>query len=162
MKHDAFFLSNMRTPLRLSIRSGVIIPVLLMLPNVAWMLLPKSAPGTAGTVPIALTIAENVFRVVTLALPFFCSLHLTKRYSAHAIAIMTFALIVYYSAWTRFFLGGGSPVLLSAPLVGIPSPLAFAPIALLIVSAYVLDSWLMCTVSVVFGALHVWAAALRN
>ena len=72
--------------MRLAVRSGVIIPVLLMLPNVAWMLLPKSAAGTAATVPIALTIAENVVRVATLALPFFCSLHLTKRYAKLAMS----------------------------------------------------------------------------
>lgn len=72
--------------MRLAVRSGVIIPVLLMLPNVAWMLLPKSAAGTAATVPIALTIAENVVRVATLALPFFCSPHLTKRYSKLAMS----------------------------------------------------------------------------
>jgi hypothetical protein len=147
--------------MRLAIRSGVIIPVLLMLPNIAWMLLPKAAPGTTATVPLALTIAENVVRVGVLALPFFCSLHLKKRYSSLAIVGMALALLVYYSAWMRFFLGGGGDALLSAPLAGIPSPLALAPIALLILSAYVLDSWWMLGISIVFGALHIWASALR-
>jgi hypothetical protein len=141
LEYGALISEDTGNPLRLAVRSGVIIPVLLMLPNAAWMLLPKPAAGTAGTVPTALTIAENVVRVVTVALPFFCSLHLSKRYSALAMAGMALALIVYYSAWARFFLGGGSPDLLSAPLVGIPLPLACAPIALLILSAYVLDSW---------------------
>lgn len=148
--------------MKLAIRSGVIIPVLLMIPNVAWMLLPKSAAGAIGTVPLPLALAENVGRVVTLAWPFFCSLHLTKRYAAHTIAGMGVALTVYYSAWIRFFLGGSTPNLLSASLIGISSPLASAPIVLLILSAYVLDSWFMFRASVLFGALHVWASALRS
>jgi hypothetical protein len=68
---------------------------------------------------------------------------------------MALALLLYCAVWTRFFLGGGSHALLSAALVGIPSPLACAPIAVLILSAYVLDSWWMFSASVVFGALHV-------
>ncbi len=147
---------------RLAVKSGAIIPALLMLPNVAWMLLPAPAPGTAATLPLVLTLAENVARVATLALPFFCALHLKKRYSRFAIAGMTLALLIYYAAWTRFFLGGGTPDLLSAPLLGIPSPLAFAPIALLILSAYVLDSRWMFGASVLFGALHIWASTLRS
>lgn len=105
--------------MKLAIRSGVIIPVLLMIPNVAW-------------------------------------------YAAHTIAGMGVALAVYYSAWIRFFLGGSTPNLLSASLIGIPSPLASAPIVLLILSAYVLDSWFMFRASVLFGAFHVWASALRS
>jgi hypothetical protein len=116
---------------------------------------------SSAVVPLARTIAENVFRVGAVALPFFCSLQLKKRYSSLAIAGMSLALLVYYAAWMRFFLGGGAGELLSAPLAGIPSPLAFAPIALLILSAYVLDSWWMLGISVVFGVLHVWVSALR-
>ena len=148
--------------MRLAIRSGVIIPVLLMLPNLAWMLLPKPLAVTATTVPMALTIVENMARIATLALPFFCSLQLTKKYSALTLAGMALALIVYYSAWARFFLGGSSPDLFSAPLAGIPLPMAAAPIALLVLSAYVLDSWWMLASSLVFGVAHIWTSNLRT
>ena len=148
--------------MRLAVKSGVIIPLLLMLPNVAWMLLATPAAGSKGSVPLALTIAENVARVAVLALPFFYSLDLKKKYSTLALAGMALALTVYYSAWGRYFIGGGSPELLSAPLVGIPSPLAFAPIAFLIISSYMLDSWWMLGASVVFGALHVWVSAVTS
>ncbi len=148
--------------MRLTVRSGVIIPVLLMLPNVAWMLLPKPVAGTSTTVPIALTIVENVARIATLALPFFCSLHLRKNYSAITVAGMALAIIVYYSAWARLFLCGSSPDLFSAPLAGIPLPMAAAPVALLVLSAYVLDSWWMLAASLVFGVAHIWTSNLRT
>lgn len=143
-------------------RSGAIIPALLMLPNIAWMLLSKPDAPDAGTVPLALSVAEHALRAVTLALPFFCRLHLTKRYSAVVLVGMALALAIYYAAWIRFFVGGRSADLLSAPLIGIRSPLAFAPIGVLLLSAYVLDSWWMLRAAVLFGALHVCASALRG
>ena len=146
----------------IALRSGVIIPVLLMLPNVAWMLLPQQSASRVGSVPVTLTIAENILRGFALAVPCFLALHLTKRFSAVALAAMALALAIYYAAWIRFFIGGRSADLLSASLIGIRSPLAFAPILVLILSAYVLDSWWMLFVAVTFGALHVWASALKG
>lgn len=148
--------------MRLAVRSGALIPILLLLPNVAWMLLPNSAAGPAATVPAALAVVENLARIATLAIPFFLSLNLMKKYSAPAVAGMALALILYYAAWARFFLGGGSPDLLSAPLAGIPLPLAIAPVALLVLSAYVLDSWWMLRCSLVFGVAHLWTSVLRT
>ena len=146
----------------LSLKSGVVIPVLLMLPNVVWMLLPKLDMGSRGSVPLVLTLAENVARVAVLALPFFFALQLTKKYSMLTVAGMALALTIYYAAWARYFVGGGAVTLLSAPLLGIPSPLAFAPIAFLVLSSYLLDSWWMLAASMVFGALHVWVQALTS
>ena len=73
----------------LSLKSGVVVPVLLMLPNVIWMLLPKLDTGSKASVPLVLTLAENVARVAVLALPFFFTLHLTKKYSMLTVAGMT-------------------------------------------------------------------------
>jgi hypothetical protein len=78
---------------------------------------------SSAAVSLAFTIAENVVRVGAVALLFFCPLHLKKRYSSFAIVDMALALLVYYSAWMRFFLRGGGDDLLSAPLAGIPSAL---------------------------------------
>ena len=78
-----------------------------MLPNVAWMLLPTPPMGSEGSAPLALKIAENVARVAALALPFFYSLDLERKYSTLALADMALALTVYYSAWGRYFIGGG-------------------------------------------------------
>lgn len=148
--------------MRLAVKSGALIPALLMLPNVAWMLFYNLNASPQVSVPLALSIAENVGRSVVLVLPFFYSLNVKKKYSTLALLGMAIALTVYYSAWGRFFLGGGSSELLSAPLFGIPGPLALAPVALLIVSSYLMDSWLMFSASVSFGALHVWASSVTG
>lgn len=101
--------------LTLALKSGAVIPVLLMLPNVAWMLFYSLDAGAKSAVPLALSIAENVARVVTLALPFFYSLNLKRTWSTTVLIGMAGALAVYYLAWGRFFMGGGSASDLSAP-----------------------------------------------
>ena len=146
--------------MRLAVKSGALIPALLMLPNVAWMLFYNLNAGPQFSVPLGLSIAENVGRSAVLVLPFFYSLNLKKKYSTLAVLGMAIALTVYYSAWGRFFAGGGSVKLLSAPLFGIPGPLALAPVALLILCSYLMNSWLMFSASVFFGALHVWASSV--
>jgi hypothetical protein len=145
-----------------AVRSGAAIPVLLMLPNVAWVLIPAPDALSRDAAPLALTIAENVSRVVVLALPCFHSVDRKRKHSAVALVGMAAALAVYYAAWGRYFVGGGAAELLSAPLAGIPSPLAFAPVALLAISSYVIASSWMLGAAVCFGALHVWASALTR
>jgi hypothetical protein len=111
----------------IEIKSGVAIPVLLMLPNVAWMLLYKDDAGVKSAVPRVVSIAENVARFVKLAVPCFYSLQLVRNWSRVIVAIgIVCALGVYYLAWARFFANGGRVSLLSASLFGIPSPLALA------------------------------------
>lgn len=148
--------------MRVAIRSGAVVPVLLMIPNVAWMLYPGPGGESRSAVPPALALAENVTRVVVLALPCFRALDLERRYAVPALLGMALALGVYYAAWIRFFDGGGAPALLGMPLAGIPAPLAFAPLALLAISSYLLASSWMLAAALCFGALHIWASALAR
>lgn len=133
----------------------------MMLPNFAWMLLPGHGGGNEGAVPLGLTVAESVFRGLALALPCFHALQLTKRFSTLVLAAIALAMGLDYAAWIRYFASGRAAELLSASLMGIRAPLAFAPIAVLILSSYVLESRWMLIVAVIFGALHLWASALR-
>ena len=97
----------------------------------------------------------NVVRSVALALPFFHPLNLKRAWSLAVLGAMASALAIYYLAWGRFFLGGGS-----AALLAIPSPLALAPVALLLLSSYLMNSWLMFGAALCFGVLHVWGLSL--
>ena len=142
-----------------AVKSGACIPALLMLPNVAWMLFYQPDASPQVSAPTALSIAENVTRVAVLAMPIFYSLNLKRTYSMLALLGMAMALGVYYVAWGRFFAGGGSAHLLSAPLWGIAGPLALAPVAVLIFCAYLMGSWWMFAAAAAFGALHVWASS---
>ena len=147
---------------KFALKSGAIVPALLMLPNLAWMLFYNLDAGAKSAVPVALSMAENASRTVALALPFFYSLNLKRTGSKVVLTGMGFALAIYYLAWARFFTGGGSNALLSAPLLGIPSPLALAPVAFLLLSAHLMNSWGMFGASLCFGVLHVWGLSLTG
>jgi hypothetical protein len=143
-----------------AIRSGALVPVLVMLPNIAWMLLPKADEGDATAVPFILTAVENVSRAVALTLPFFYSIERNRRCSMPVMIGMALALAVYYACWIRYFLGGSSPELLAAPFLGIPLPMAVAPAVFLVLSSYLMGSR-MFTASALFGVAHVWSSNIR-
>jgi hypothetical protein len=144
----------------LIIKSGALISVLIMLPNVVWMLMPKAAVGAHPSEPLLLTILENMGRFATLLLPFFFSLDMHKKFSTPVVVGMGLALAVYYACWIRYFAGGRTAALLGAPFLGIPVPLAIAPIVFLILSSYLMSSWWMLGAALLFGVAHIWISAL--
>ena len=97
--------------MKLAVKSGAVIPLLLMLPNLAWMLFYSFDAGAKSNVPVALSAAENVARSAALVLPFFYSLNKKSVSSAVVWLGMAGALTVYYVA--------------GAPLGGDPLPLLF-------------------------------------
>ena len=52
--------------INLTFKSGALIPVLLMLPNVVWMLLPKTDASEQDSTPLMLTIVENIGRAAVM------------------------------------------------------------------------------------------------
>jgi len=146
--------------LSISIKSGALIPVLFMIPNVVWMLVPKSDQGGQVSVPFFLTIVENAGRVAVLVLPLFFSLDMNKELSRPTLIGMGLALAIYYVSWIRYFFGGRSAELFGEPLLGIPMPMAVAPTVFLVISSYLMSSWLMLGASIVFGITHIWVSAV--
>jgi hypothetical protein len=144
----------------IAIKSGALIPLLLMLPNLLWMLLPKTYAVSPVSEPLFLTIVENLGRIAILVLPFFFSLDLNKRFSVPVMVVMGLALGVYYGSWLRYFAGGGSIELFSTPFLGIPLPMATAPVLFLVLASYLMSSWLVLGAAVLFGAAHIWVSAL--
>jgi len=146
--------------LSITIKSGALIPVLLMLPNVLWMLLPEVAGDRRASEPLFLTIAENGGRIAILLLPFFYSLDLNRKFSTLTLIGMGLALAIYYTSWVRYLAGGRAPELFRVPLLGIPLPLATAPVLFVVLASYLMGSWLMFGASILFGVAHIRVSAL--
>lgn len=146
--------------MNIPIKSGALIPLLIMLPNVIWMLAPKGDGSEPVAEPLWLTIMENIGRFATLIVPFFYSLDAHKKFSLPVMIAMGLALAGYYGGWIRYFVGGRAPALLGAPLLGIPLPMAVLPIAFLILSSYLMGSWWMFGAALLFGVAHIWISAL--
>ncbi len=80
---------------RLRIGSAALIPALLILPNLAWVLLPANEAPQPGSAPLAPTIIENAARAAVLVIPLFLSLDFRRRYSKPVAAAMGLALGIY-------------------------------------------------------------------
>ncbi len=141
-------------------RTGALVPILLMLPNILWMILPGEKAQQEAKAPLWLTVLENTGRMVILVLPFFYHLDLSRMYGFMVLAVMGLALAVYYLAWGRYFLRGCTLDLMGAPLLGIPLPLVVAPVVFLLLSAYLMGSWWMFGASVIFGIAHIRVSQL--
>ncbi|MBN2084807.1 MAG: hypothetical protein JW748_06240 [Anaerolineales bacterium] len=146
--------------INITIQSGAWIPFLLMIPNAAWMILPKGDPATPVAEPLFLTMAERICLFAVLVIPFFRPLDLNKKFSTPVLIAIGLALAVYYFCWMRYFLGGRLSGLLGAPFLGLPLPMAVAPVILLVLSSYLMGSWWMFGASVFFGIAHIWVSAL--
>ena len=83
-----------------------------------------------------------------------------KNFSLPVVIGMGLALAVYYACWIRYFAGGRVAALLGAPFLGIPLPMAVAPITFFILSSYLMGSWWMLGASLLFGVAHIWISAL--
>ncbi len=143
------------------IRSGALVPVLVLLPNLVWMLWPAKSEAAPVLAPQLLAMAENIGRAGVLVLPFFWSLDLSRRFSIPVTIAMGMTLAVYYAAWIRYFTSGADARLLYAPLLGIPLPMAVAPALFFLLSAYLMGSYPMLIAALVFGVSHIWTSALN-
>lgn len=146
----------------MGLRSGAWVPILLMVPNLAWMLLPRSTPASARASPRALKVTENAARVAVMVLPFLYSLDFNGRFAVPVTTAMALALVLYYAGWIRYFSAGRLPALLFAPMFGVPLPMAIVPSVFLVLASYLMGSWPMCASALVFGLAHVWSSALSR
>ena len=146
--------------MHLPIKPGALIPVLILLPNILWVLLPSKSATDNSQIPLALNIAENIGRAAILIIPFFYAFDCGRHWSGVALVVACLALALYYACWIRYFTGGRTAALIGASFIGIPLPLAVAPVVLLIASSYLLGSWPLLIASVGFGIAHIWVSAL--
>jgi hypothetical protein len=139
---------------------GGLVAVLLLLPNVLWMILPPRGDApTSGHVaePFwrALEIVEWLGRIAALVIPFFYRITVREPWQVVALVVTVLALLFYYAGWVRYFCGGRRHTLLFAPLAGVPVPLAISPIVYLLGASALLGSWPLAVATAVLGAAHV-------
>ncbi len=137
------------------LRSGAVVPLLLMAPNIAWLIRPSGDARKQSPPAPSLALAENIGRIAVFVLPFFYSLKMSEPLERAAAVAMALFLAIYYACWIRYFINGRAFALLSAPILGIPLPMAVAPVFFLILSSYLMGAWPMALASVWFGGAHI-------
>ena len=138
---------------------GGLVPILVLLPNLLWMLLPprgqpKGSTGSTPRLHRLMEILEWVGRIATLVIPFFYRVEVQSIRQVIALAVMALALLFYYAGWTRYFVRGRSYGLLFEPFLGIPIPLAISPIVYFLAASVLFGSWYLALATAILAIGH--------
>ncbi|HEX9018825.1 MAG TPA: hypothetical protein VF806_06545 [Anaerolineaceae bacterium] len=123
------------------------------------LILPPQEVPPAGKKSALFRIMEAVERIGQLSvivIPFFYRLPLLRQASVDALAVMVLAIGFYYSGWVRYATKGHRFVLLFAPFLGIPLPMAISPVIYFLAAAIFLRAWPLVIAAVVLGIGHLY------
>jgi len=140
---------------------GWLISVLVLLPNLLWMLFPphgSPAPESAprGGLARLMEGLEWAGRLGCLVIPFFYRLEVKTGLQIGALVTAALALSLYYAGWARYFVRGRSYRLLFEPLLAVPLPLATGPVVYFPAAAVLLGSWPLGLAAVALGVGHLY------
>jgi len=140
---------------------GGLIPILIMLPNLLWMLFPprgqpEGSVGSTGRLHRLMEILEWVGRIAALVIPFFYRIEAQSPRQVVALVVAALALLFYYAGWARYFLRGRRYALLFDRLLGVPIPLAISPIVCFLAASVLFGAWYLALATVILGVGHVW------
>jgi hypothetical protein len=140
---------------------GGLVTVLVLLPNLLWMLFPpREQPerdaGPKSELYRLMEVLEWVGRVAAFVLPFFYRVEAQNARQVVALAVMALALLLYYAGWARYFVRGRGYALLFAPFLGLPLPLAVSPIVYFLAASALFGSWCLALAALLLGVGHLW------
>lgn len=145
---------------------GGLITLAILLPNILMLVMPpREVPSEIpqkDTRYRIMSIVEWIGRLAVLVIPFFYNLPVLRETSVDALAVMVLALGFYYSAWVRYAAKGHRFVLLYAPFLSIPLPMAVAPVVYFAAAAVFLGSWLLAAAVVIFAVGHFYMSAIEK
>jgi hypothetical protein len=130
------------------VHSGWVVSALLLLPNLLWLAFPRpqSTSSQVGGLPpwvVGLQSVEMALRAAVFALPFFLTVDFAQPQAGAALVVASLTLCFYYGAWCRYFTNGRAIRLLFNSWLGVPVPLAIAPVVYLAAASVLTRSVLL-------------------
>jgi hypothetical protein len=131
--------------------------LLILLPNllmIRWKPVNMPNPSEVSEPPL-LVAAERLGQPAVLLIPVFHALQVRTPIEMVALGAMFAALLFYYAGWLQFYRNGRDYHSLFAPLLGVPVPMAVAPVVYFILLAVVLHSPYQLVAAGVFAVGHI-------
>lgn len=139
---------------------GGLITLAVLLPNLLMLFLPpREVPATVGEKDSRyrmMEVIERVGQAGVFMIPFFYPLPVLRVASVDALAVMVLALLFYYSGWARYVSKGHRYVLLYAPFLGVPLPMAISPLVYFAAASVFLSAWPLAVATVVLAVGHLY------
>ena len=139
---------------------GGIITIAILLPNLLVVLFPPNlklanVPVRVGSLSQVMNIFERVGQIGSFTIPFFYQLKCSTILDTTMLIIMSGALVLYYTGWTRYLVKGRTEGLFYKSMFGIPLPMAIMPVVYFISASVLLSSgWLLIS-AILLGAGHI-------
>jgi hypothetical protein len=140
---------------------GGSVTVLILLPNLLWMLFPPRGQPEGGGGPQdgsrrLMEALEWMGRIAALVIPFFYRVEAQSTRQVVALVIMVLALLFYYAGWARYFVCDRSYALLFKSFLGMPLPLAVSPLVYYLAASVMFGSWYLALATVILGIGHLF------
>lgn len=142
------------------VKNGFILPLMVFAPNLFVLFFPPKdsppRPEETGILKL-MTGLERLGQVSVLLIPFFYSINIDTSFRRVGFSVLLISISLYYVGWLRYLLAGRHYKHLFYPMLGIPIPMAIAPIIYFFAAALVLGSWplVIGTISLAVGHLYI-------
>lgn len=113
------------------------------------------AGGASGAEPLPFVLLERVGQVGVFLAPILSPMYFGSLYDMIAVVGMALSLGLYYACWTRYFVHGRARRLLVKSLLGIPIPMAVAPVFYFLFAAEIQRSVVVLIAAVLFAGGHI-------
>ncbi|WP_340025319.1 hypothetical protein MHI24_09105 [Paenibacillus sp. FSL K6-1096] len=134
---------------------GFIIPILVLLPNLIFILFPpRDTPKSLPSSPLIFTLLERAGQAACFTLPIVFGRLIASQPPGLAAICMALCLLIYYGCWGRYYWSGRTFAVLFQPWLGIPVPMSVFPaLYFLLLGAWV-QSWLFVVPACLFTVGH--------
>jgi hypothetical protein len=144
---------------------GGLITLAVLLPNLLYLVLPPVLVPPElekkGRLPRIMEGIERVGQLGCFLIPFFYPLPTLQEAFVDALVVMGLALVFYFACWIRYAVKGHRFVLLYAPFLGIPLPMAILPVIYFAGAALLLRSWPLGLAVILLAAGHLYISRLE-
>lgn len=141
--------------------NGFILAVLIMLPNILWIIwppvnFPEQDSQNRGRSFNVMEILEGIGRMAVFVIPLFFSIRIYSVVDWTIMGFLILMLVIYYTGWVRFFMQGRRFELLFAPLFWVPIPMAVCPVLFFLAGSWILRSGALLIAAVILGIGHLY------
>ena len=139
---------------------GGIIAIAIILPNLLVVFYPPNLKQANVSVRVdrlsqAMNIFERVGQIGSFTIPFFYQLKCSTILDITILIIMSGALVIYFTGWTRYIVKGRNEGLFYKSMFGLPLPMAIMPVVYFISASVLLSSGWLLTSAILIGAGHI-------
>jgi hypothetical protein len=135
------------------------ITLIVLLPNLLYLRFPPKHVSSDSDRPkgwVGIIILEKIGQIAAFTLVLFWKFSINGIVEVFVFCTMIFCAVIYYICWFRYIKKGQSFKLLYDQFLGVPIPLAIAPVIYFLCAGILLHSWIYIACVLILAVGHVF------